>query len=69
MHQRCSSLDSQPPFAKPTGTQLFVRFFSGFLLSSLAPMAQERRRPASSVEGIDGRDGAPGEKEQVFFNE
>jgi len=56
-------------FAKPTGTQLFVRFFSGFLLSSLAPMAQERRRPASSVEGIDGRDGAPGEKEQVFFNE
>ena len=32
-------------------------------------MAQERRRPASSVEGIDGRDGAPGEEEQVLFDD
>ena len=32
-------------------------------------MAQKRARPTSSVEGIDGRDDAPEEGEQVFFDD
>ena len=66
MHQRCSSLASQPPFAKPTGTQLFVRLLWRFFFSSLVPMPQKRPRPASSVEEIDGREDVPGEEERVL---
>jgi len=40
-----------------------------FFLSSLVPMAQKRARPTSSVEEIGGRDGAPGEEEQVLFDD
>ena len=32
-------------------------------------MAQKRARPTSSVEEIGGRDGAPGEEEQVLFDD
>ena len=68
MHQRCSSLDSQPPFAKPTGTQLFVRLLWRFFFSSLVPMQQKRPRSAPSVGEIDGREDVPGEEERGLLS-
>ena len=60
---------SQPSFAKPTGTQLFVRLLWRFFFSSLVPMPQKRPRPASSVEENDGREDVPGEEGRVLLSE
>ena len=56
-------------FAKPNGTQLFVRSFLAFSLFPFVPMALKRARLVSPIEGIDGRYDASEEEEQVVVSD